>query len=163
MKAIILIALLAFATTASAIDLPTFVGTVTNDLTGLLNVVDDLIKCVVSLITAIINQVVKIVQDLLTVDLAGIVEEVIQLIPNILSAIECDCSAFVDDLLKVVKEILALVVGLLEGEGTLLAQFLASLIEVLLGGAAATNGISGLTGVSIDTIGSEAYAPMIDF
>ena len=68
MKAIILIALLAFATTASAIDLPTFVGTVTNNLTSLLEVVDDLIKCVVSLLTAIINQLIKIVQDLLTLD-----------------------------------------------------------------------------------------------
>ena len=87
----------------------------------------------------------------------------IQLIPNILSAIECDCSAFVDDLLKVVNEILSLVVGLLEGEGTLLAQFLASLIEVVLGGAAATNGVSGLAGVSVDTMASEVYTPMIDF
>ena len=140
MKLIIIVALLAFASTASALDLPTFVNAVTNDLTSLLDVVQDLIQCVTSLLTAIVNQVVKVVQDLLTLDLAGIVEEVIQLIPSILSAVETDCAAIVDDIVNVVKEILGLVVSLLEGEGSLLANFLASLIEVLLGGA--SNGIA---------------------
>ena len=140
MKLIILIALLAFASTASALDLPTVVNIITNDLTGLLDVVQDLVQCVTSLLTAIINQLVKLVQDLLTLDLAGIVEEVIGLVPSILNAVITDCTPVVDDILKVVEEILALVVQLLQSEGTLLAQFLASVIEAVIGGA--SNGIA---------------------
>ena len=140
MKLIILIALLAFASTASALDLPTVVDTITNDLTSLLDVVQDLVQCVTSLLAAVVNQLVKLVQDLLTLDLAGIVEEVIGLVPSILNAVATDCAPVVDDILKVVKDILGLVVQLLQGEGTLLAQFLASVIEVVLGGA--SNGIA---------------------
>ena len=146
MKLIIIVALLAFASTASAIDLPGFVDFVTKDLTSLLDVVQDLIQCVTSLLAAIIAQLVKIVQDLLTVDLAGIVQEVIELIPNILKAVESDCISIVGDLLNVVEEILALVVKLLEGEGTLLAQFLASLIEALLGVASNSTELAASNG-----------------
>ena len=151
MKVIILIVLLAFATTASALDLKIFVDDCTKNLTSLLDVIEDLIKCVVAVLTAIVNQLVKLLQDLLTLDLGGIVEEVIELIPNVLRAVECDCTPIIEDVLKVVQEILALVVQLLEGEGTLLARFLASLIELLLGGAAA-NGMNGASVAEFESL-----------
>ena len=133
MKLIIIVALLAFASTASAMDLPEMVDYVTEDLTDFLNDVHNLIQCVSSLLTVIDAQLDQIVQSLLTVDLDGILEKIIELVPSIYEAAEGACESLVEDLWTVVTAVLGLVVKLLEGEGTLLAQSLASLVEVLLG------------------------------
>ena len=144
MKTVILIiALLTFANTASALSIPEFVNIVVKDLTSLLDVIEDLVLCAVSLLGAIIKHIVNLLKDLLVLDIAGIVEEVIELIPNILKAVRCDCSPIIYDLLKVVKHILDLVVQLLVEEGSLLAKFIASLIEVLLGGV--TKGLEAVS------------------
>ena len=149
MKVIILIVLLAFATTASALDLKVFIDDCSRNLTSLLDVVEDLIRCVVALLHSIVHRLVRLLHSLLHLDLEHILRKVFDLIPSILRAVECECHAIVDDVLRVVHEIVHLLVRLLQDEGSVIARFLSNLIEPFMG-------TEGMTGIFGDTYGSDS-------